>query len=308
MRILSPAVVLAIVLGTAVATAPSARAAPLPGDCAVAGADSGGATTAHGYRLRFSGGMASPSLHAATVSVKGDGAAATPGRDILDAASVVLLGALTNHHAAGCTPGYFADTVGPVLHGLGADGSYDLAWSSPVIVNGPNRISFRTIHLHLAGAGPDMPVVASLDIQDASTDGQGGLSPVLPQQAHSVFSIPARSIGPLLAAVSGRPAQGVAVPVTIRSLSAQRSDMRLDGSGSAVLTGNPDAASASGHMSMRNLPVLIAAVRAMGQTRVATALILANLVGHHADPGETSWDVAWQGGILTVNQIPLPLR
>ncbi|MBB2190880.1 hypothetical protein HLH34_13060 [Gluconacetobacter azotocaptans] len=307
MRILSPAVVLA----AAVAIFPSARAAPLPADCAVAGADSpaggGSAATAHGYRLRFSGGMAPPSLHAATVSVKG-GEAATPGRDILDAASVVLLGALTNHHAPGCTPGYFADTVRPVLRGLGADRSYDLAWSNPTIVNGSTRISFRAIHLHLTGAGPDMPVVASLDIQDAATDGQADLSSLLPQQARSVFSIPARSLGPLLAAISGRPTQGVAVPVTIRSLSAQRSDMRLDGSGSAVLTGNPDAASASGHMSMRNLPDLIAAVRAMGQTRVATALILANLVGHHADADDTSWDVAWQGGILTVNRIPLPLR
>lgn len=303
---------MAIVLGGTMAILPSAMAAPLPGDCAVAGADSpaggGGTATAHGYRLRFSGGMEPPSLHAATVSVKGSGGTATPGRDILDAASVVLLGALTNHHVPGCTPGYFTDTVSPVLRGLGADGSYDLTWSHPTIANGLTRMSFRTIHLHLAGAGTDMPVVASLEIQDAATTGQGGLSSLLPQQARSVFSIPARSLGPLLAAVSGRPTQGVAVPVTIRSLTAQRSDMRLDGSGSAVLTGNPDAASATGHMSMRNLPDLIAAVRAMGQTRVATALILANLVGHHADADDTSWDVAWQGGILTVNRIPLPLR
>jgi hypothetical protein len=302
---------LATLMGGLVVTAGPASATPLPASCAVAHAGdlsvSPDVATAQDYRLRFSAGAESPSLHAGTLTVKGGDGAGGDARDILDAASVVLLGGLTNHHGAGCSSDYFTSSVSPVVAGLKAGKVYDVTWSALTAVSGATRLSFTALHLHLAGATPGQPVAVTLEIRGAQTNGDTVLASLLPQEARSDFSIPARSLAPLLAATAGRPAHDVAVPVTISALTARHGDMRLDGSGTAILTGSPDAASATGHMSMRNLPELIATLHAAGQTRASTALILANLVGHHADM-DTSWDVDWQGGILTVNRIPLPLR
>lgn len=289
-----------------------AHAAPLPPACAIGGAGSLSASpteaTARNYVLRFAPGAGTSSLHAASVTVSGAGGSARDMRDILDAASVVLLGALVNHHGAGCTADYFLATLQPILAGLQTGQTYDISWSSPVAQTGAKQIRFGVLHLHLAGGSGAQPIMVSLDLGGAGMTGDTVLASLLPQDARSDFSIPAQALGPLLAATAGRPARSVAVPVTIRTLRARRGDMQLEGSGSAELTGSPDAASASGHMSMRNLPELIETLRAAGQTRPAAALIMANLVGHHADAADTSWDVEWAGGILTVNHIPLPLR
>ncbi|MBB2204359.1 hypothetical protein [Gluconacetobacter takamatsuzukensis] len=302
-------------LGAALAMAAAgsgAHAAPLPPACAVGAAGSLSAApaeaTARNYALHFLPDAGGPSLHAASVTVSGAGGSARDMRDIIDAASVVLLGALVNHHGAGCTADYFLSTLQPVLAGLQAGTSYDISWSAPVARTGAKQIRFGAMHLHLSGGSGAQPIAVSLDLRGAGMNGDTVLAALLPQDARSDFAIPAQALGPLLAATAGRPARSVAVPVTIRTLRARRGDMQLEGSGSAELTGSPDAASASGHMSMRNLPELIETLRAAGQTRPAAALILANLVGHHTDSAETAWDVEWAGGILTVNHIPLPLR
>lgn len=304
--------VLPALCGAALALAGGvAHAAPLSPACAVASAGGLSASpmeaTAHGYMLRFAPGAGAPTLHAASVTVSGAGGSPHDMRDILDAASVVLLGVLVNHHGVGCKSDYFLATLQPILAGLEAGKSYDISWSSPVATTGAKQIRFSALHLHLAGGNDAQPIAVSLDLHGAGMNGDSVLSALLPQDARSDFAVPVQALGPLLAATAGRPARSIAVPVTIRTLHARRGDMQLDGNGTAELTGNPDAASASGHMSMRNLPELIDTLRAAGQTRPAAALILANLVGHHAAT-DTSWDVEWMGGILTVNHIPLPLR
>ncbi|MFW7266849.1 hypothetical protein ACMAUO_02635 [Gluconacetobacter sp. Hr-1-5] len=307
--------VLPALVGAVLAMAGSgAHAAPLPPACAIGTAGgvlaSPAEATARNYGLHFSTGAGAPSLHAASVTVTGAGAGGNAGdmRDILDAASVVLLGALVNHHAAGCTADYFLSTLQPILAGLAAGKAYDISWSAPIAHTGTKQIRFTALRLHLAGGSGAQPIAVSLDLHGAGMNGDTVLASLLPQDARSDFAVPVQALGPLLAATAGRPAHSVAVPVTIRTLRARRGDMQLEGSGSAELTGSPDAASASGHMSMRNLPELIETLRAAGQTRPAAALIIANLVGHHTDATDTSWDVEWTGGILTVNHIPLPLR
>ncbi|MFT8646099.1 hypothetical protein [Gluconacetobacter sp.] len=304
--------VLPLLVGTVLAMTGTARAAPLPPACAIGTAGSlstsPAGATAHNYGLHFSPGAGAPSLHAASVTVTGAGGSANDMHDILDAASVVLLGALVNHHDAGCTADYFLSTLQPILSGLAAGRAYDISWSAPVAHTGAKQIRFAALHLHLSGGSGTQPIAVSLDLHGAGMNGDTVLASLLPQDAQSDFTVPAQALGPLLAATAGRPAHSVAVPVTIRTLQARRGDMQLAGSGSAELTGNPDAASARGHMSMRNLPELIEVLRAAGQTRPAAALIIANLVGHHTDATDTAWDVEWSGGILTVNHIPLPLR
>ncbi|MFT8778522.1 MAG: hypothetical protein ABF893_17975 [Gluconacetobacter liquefaciens] len=304
--------VLPLLVGTVLAMAGTVRAAPLPPACAIGTAGSlstsPAGATAHNYGLHFSSGAGAPSLHAASVTVTGAGSSADDMHDILDAASVVLLGALVNHHDAGCTADYFLSTLQPILSGLAAGRAYDISWSAPVAHTGTKQIRFAAMHLHLSGGSGTQPIAVSLDLHGAGMNGDTVLASLLPQDARSDFAVPAQALGPLLAATAGRPAQSVAVPVTIRTLQARHGDMQLEGSGSAELTGSPDAASARGHMSMRNLPELIETLRAAGQTRPAAALIIANLVGHHTDATDTAWDVEWSGGILTVNHIPLPLR
>ncbi|WP_323991123.1 hypothetical protein [Nguyenibacter sp. L1] len=299
----------------AVLSAAPAAALPLPANCAVARAAPApvpGGAAARDYKLRLAGGADAPSLRAGLVTIRGgDGAAPETLPEILNAASVGLLGALSGRHAPGCSTEYFATALQPVLRGLAAGRAYDVAWRGVEAVSGRSRLSMGMLRLHLDGAPPGMQpgvsMTMSLEMHGLRDDGAAVPAALLPEDARSVVSLPVSALAPLLAATAGGPVRPVAVPVTIRTLTAAHGDMRLDGSFMAVVTGVPDGASASGHMRMRNLPELIAALRDAGQTRASAALVLANLVGHHADDA-TSWDVDWQGGILTVNRIPLPLR
>ena len=292
-----------------------AQATALPATCAhVAVASSqphgAGSLAGHGYDLSLAG-EAQRTFHAGDISATGTGLAPQALRDMEDVASLVLLATLTGHHSEGCAQDYFTAAATPIMEGLRAGRSYDLTWQDGLLTSGATKLSFHRAHLHLGGAtGNATPATITLETLGVGITGTHNtlLSNALPQQATANASVPGSALVPLAIAIAGHPAQNVMVPLHVSSLNAQRGSMQITGNGDANLTGNTDASSATGHIQVQNLDVVIDTLRNAGQTRASAALVLAKLFGHKAASGGTSWDVSWEGGVMTVNHIPLPIH
>ncbi|GBQ52046.1 hypothetical protein CFR77_05225 [Komagataeibacter sucrofermentans] len=293
----------------------SAQATALPDTCASAQLASSqphgdNALAGHNYNLALAGNV-HQTFHAGDIAASGTGLGPLALRDMEDVASLVLLATLTGHHSQGCAEGYFMSAATPIMDGLRAGRSYDLIWQDGLLSSGETKLSFHRAHLHLVGAkGDTAPATLTLDTQGLGIAGSHNtlLVNALPQQATANASVPSASLVPLAAAIAGHPTEAVMVPLHVSSLTAQRGAMQITGNGDASLTGNTDASSANGHIQVQNLDAVIETMRNAGQTRASAALVLAKLFGHKSATGGTGWDVNWEGGVMTVNHIPLPIR
>ncbi|MFT8806572.1 MAG: hypothetical protein ABF876_17315 [Acetobacter aceti] len=223
--------------------------------------------------------------------------------DVADAASVLLLAALIGHHNAACSQ--WLEAEGQVAQdSLAAGHSLKLAWTSVAVKHGALHVSMANAGLAINGAGPDARAV--LSFSGVATSGTAATS-LIPSSAQASFSLPADELASLMAATAGKSARLPAVHVAIQSFSAKRDTVELSGNGRATLTGEHDSASASGHLEIRDISTLIQKAQQDSQTKIAAALVLARIVSHKSGDSNT-WDTNWEGGILTVNGVPLPLR
>lgn len=279
--------------------ASSLHAATVPAGCASIhhdGADNGAAFDHVVVTFPGNGGT----LTATHETLSGAGESAT---GLADASSVLLLAALVGHHNAACSQwleneGNAAEAALQAGHGL------NVSWSNVSARHATLRIALATTSLAISRQGSDAG--ASLSMTGVTTSGVEAPS-MIPQSAQAVFSLPADELAGLMASTAGKLAQLPAVHVTIHSLTAKRDTVELSGNGRATLTGQNSSASASGHMEIKDLSSLIDKARQDSQTKIAAALIIARLVSHKSS-GSNTWDVNWEGGILTVNGVPLPLK
>jgi hypothetical protein len=223
--------------------------------------------------------------------------------DLADASSVLLLAALTGHHNAACSQ--WLETEGRAAEaGLRAGQKLSVAWNGGAASRGALRISFGSATLAIGPEGGN--AAARLSFSGVSTSGTQ-ITALLPSSAQASFSLPTSELAALMASTAGKATRLPAVHVTINSLSARRDTVELSGSGHAVLTGENANASAGGHLEIRDIEGLIDRARQDGQNKVAAALVIARLVSHKRTDSNT-WDTTWEGGVLTVNGVPLPLR
>lgn len=223
--------------------------------------------------------------------------------DVADASSVLLLAALTGHHNAACSQ--WLETEGKVAQAsLAAGHALKLAWTSATVKRGALHVSMAGAGLAISGTGSN--ATAALTFSGVATSGTAATS-LIPSSAQASFSLPTNELASLMAATAGKSTQLPAVHVTIQSLSAKRDTVELSGNGRATLTGEHESASASGHLEIRDIGTLIQKAQQDSQTKIAAALVLARIVSHKSGDSNT-WDTNWEGGILTVNGVPLPLR
>ena len=233
-------------------------------------------------------------------------ASATDLQDQADAASLLLVSAMVGHHNAACSA-WLKKQGQAIATGLEAGQSYNLTWSNASISHQKTGISLSSAALSLSGKTGEGNAAASLAMQGLAYKNIANQD-LLPESAHAAFSLPSSELPGLMAAIGGKTKEAPAVHVTISDLSAQNSDITLGGHGSAVLTGNVDATSAEGHLEIQNIESLIQKVRAIGQLKLAAALVMARFVSHRESDGGNAWNATWSGGILTVNGIPLPIK
>ncbi|OUI95659.1 hypothetical protein HK13_02200 [Acetobacter indonesiensis] len=222
-----------------------------------------------------------------------------------DAASLLLVSAMTGHHNAACSD--WLQTQGEaVAKGLKAGGTYDLTWSGATIARGTAHVGIGSAHLKLEGSSSAHTSAATLALTGLSFRNVANQD-LLPSAAHTAFSLPSSELPALMAAIGGKAEQAPAVHVTISNFDAERDSVHLKGNGTATLTGNVNATSASGHLEITELESLIEKARAAKQMKLAAGLVLARLVSH-AQGSANVWNTSWQGGVLTVNGFPLPLK
>ncbi|MCH4090566.1 hypothetical protein [Acetobacter sp.] len=292
----------ALGFGAALWTAAPTLAASVPAGCATIhhqDAGSGGDHAAFSHvTVTFPG-------DSGTLSATGQTLTGTTGSagDVADASSVLLLAALTGHHNAACSQ--WLETQGQVAQAsLAAGHALHLVWTSIAVKRATLHVSIANAALTINGSGSDAK--ASLTFSGVTTSGTAATS-LLPSSAQASFSMPTNEMASLMAATAGKSTQLPAVHVTIQSLSAKRDTVELSGNGRATLTGEHGSASASGHLEIRDIGTLIQKAQQDSQTKIAAALVLARIVSHKNGDSNT-WDTNWEGGILTVNGVPLPLR
>ena len=240
-------------------------------------------------------------LHAAHLHADGQGPGVSNAvlEQAATAATATLLLALSDHRDA-CPDAVLRDAVGPLAQAIGHGGSATFTWSGVAIRSGNTRLGARRVSLRMNGSGPAARVAIALD-GGVSNDAAAGL---LPETLTLHASVPADRLPDLLASSGSlsRP-----VEVTIEHLDARRGDTTLSGSGRGTIAPDPEDSSGEGHVTAHGLDTLLDAASASGLGRLRTALFLVKLVAHRRGD-QADWDLALQRGVLTINNVPLPIR
>lgn len=286
--------------------AENANAAP-PSNCATISATSE-ETTAKGliyHDLAVSSPNGVTSLHVKKLVFSGFAPNADATQDLAQAASLLLVSAMTGQHNAACTQWLKAQGQ-LVVTGLQSGKAYDLTWNNATVVHGSAHVSVTTAHYQMQGSSTAQTSAATLNMSGLTFQNVANQQ-LLPSNARAAFSLPTAELPALMSAIGGQSEAAPAVHATISNFEASEGHARLQGHGQATLTGNVAATSASGHLEITNLEELIEKARAAHQMKLAAGLVLGRLVSHHSGEQNT-WDTTWEGGVLTVNGFPLPIK
>ncbi len=240
-------------------------------------------------------------LHAAHLHADGRGPGVSDAalEQAATAAAATVLLALSDHHNA-CPDAVLRGALDPLAQALGHGGAAAFTWSGVAIRSGNTRLGARRLSLRMDGSGPAARVTIVLD-GGVSNDAAAGL---LPETLAVHASVPADQLPALLASPDHRSRP---VEVTVEQLDARRGDTALSGQGHGTITSDPQDSSGEGHVTAHGFDTLLDAANASGLGRLRTALFLVKLVAHRQGD-QADWDLALQRGVLTVNNVPLPIR
>ncbi|MFT8417877.1 MAG: hypothetical protein ABF636_03460 [Acetobacter sp.] len=297
---------LGVVSLCAIAPAETALAAP-PSGCATVRASSE-EDTPKGliyHDLIVSAPTGTTSLHVKKLVFTGQASSPQAMQDLAQAASLLLVSAMTGQHNGACTQ-WLAEQGRQVATSLQSGGTYDLTWNTATIEHGAAHVNVATARYQMQGAATARTSAASLSMTGLSFHNVANQQ-LLPSTARAAFSLPTAEIPALVSAIGGQSKSAPAVHATITNFEAAEGTVRLQGHGQATLTGDVAATSASGHLEITNLEELIEKARAARQMKLAAGLVLGRLVSHRSGEQNT-WDTTWEGGVLTVNGFPLPIK
>ena len=254
-------------------------------------------------------GDGSPSFAATALHVTGRGAQTGP--EALErastAAGAALLIALTGTGRSSCPADALQAAAYPIVDGLMRGGSYAGSWQGVTLRGTAGRVLARRMTLRLDGAGgsgPDAPVHMTLSLDGIT----GSLTPptLLPDHLSVAATLPASSVPTLLSAAGGA-APDARIPVTIDDISLTRGNATLHGTGTASAAATPQDSAADILLTAHDFDDLVNAAALQSLTRVHTTLFLTRLMARQA--GDTlQWQVKYGDGLLSVNNVPIPLR
>ncbi len=241
------------------------------------------------------------SLHAARLQASGHGAGLSTAvlEQASTAAAAAVLVALSNRRDA-CPDPLLHGAADPLAQALGHGGTAEFTWSGVSIRSGNTRLGARRLLLRLDGGGP----AAHLTVAVEGAVSNGADAGLLPEALTVHASTPADQLSALISS-PGHPSRPV--PVTIDRAEARRGDTTLDGQGRVTLAHDPRDDDGEGHVTAHGFDTLLDAANASGLERLRTALFLVKLVAHRQGD-QADWDLALRQGVLTVNNVPLPIR
>ena len=119
-------------------------------------------------------------------------------------------------------------------------------------------------------------------------------------------TLPASSL-PVLLAATGGGASDARIPVTVDEITAAFGSTMLHGKGEATAAATPAQSAATLQVTANGYDDLVEAAAIRDLTRLHTMLFLSRLMARRAADG-LQWDVTFEGGLLAVNNVPIPLR
>ncbi len=291
----------------------------LPPDCArvgastlhrLAGAPAGFSASHFAVQLPpRTGGREAPSLSALVLRVSGKDA--TVGEAALEQAAsayaAALLIGITGNGYSVCPNDVLQRAGKPIAAGLQQGGGYVANWQALALRGHAGHVTIRTMELRLdaaEGGGADRPVHVALSLDGIA----GSLTPptLLPDHLLVRVTLPASSLPTLLAATGGG-APDAQIPVTVDELRVTEGETVLAGHGTATAAATPMQSTASLHLSARKFDALVERAAVQGLVRLHTTLFLSRLMARNGADG-LDWEVDFHDGLLSVNNVPIPLR
>ena len=216
------------------------------------------------------------------------------------AAAAALLIAVTGRRDDACPDATLRQAMAPLAQALGHDGRAEFTWSDVAIRSGTSRLGARRLSLRLDGAGPALHLDAVLDgaVSNAPVAG------VLPESLSVRASLPTDQLPALLSAAGDHHAL---LDLTIEHAEAHRGDGTMSGTGQVSFAADAADSHGQGHLTAHDFDSLLEDASAPGLDRLRTGLFLAKLVAHRQGD-QADWDLDWRQGVLTINNVPLPLR
>nr|WP_321983127.1 hypothetical protein [uncultured Lichenicoccus sp.] len=250
-----------------------------------------------------------PSFAAASLHVASHGAETGP--EALERASTAagasLLIALTGNGRSACPADALQAAAYPVVDGLLRGGGYLATWQDVVLRGAAGHVLARRMQLRMDGAGGSgagVPVHMIFSLDGIT----GTLTPptLLPERLSVSATLPASSLPTLLSAAGGA-APDARIPVTIDDISMSRGGATLHGTGTANAAATPQDSSADIDLVAHKFDALVNEAALQNMMRVHTTLFLSRLMARQA--GENlEWQLKYGGGLLSVNDVPIPLR
>jgi len=261
--------------------------------------------SASGFAMTIPGSRAS--LDAAGVTLDDPGRVLDGGalQQLSDLASVALLASITGHHNFGCNGPWMKRTARNYATSVIAGARPDITWHDLTVHQGPVTVHAGAAHLQLSGQdGGELRLDIRFD--HVTLNGTGG-DVLAPDLLTARASLPPESLAALVQMAAAKDQPSRAVHTKLDSVDVTFGRTEMHGSGTAELTGYPDTMSADGDLSAIHMSGLTDRARDASLNKIAAALVIAKLVGHR-DGDTTRWKLGWQGGVLTVNNVPLPLK
>ena len=203
-------------------------------------------------------------------------------------------------HRDACPDSQLRAAAEPLAQAIGHGGAAQFTWSGVTVRSGNTRLGARQLLLRLDGDGP----AAHLTLAVEGAVSNGADAGLLPEALTVHASSPADQL-PALIASPGHPSQPVSV--SIERAEARRGDAVLNGQGHITIAHDPENDDGDGHVTAHGFDTLLDAANASGLGRLRTALFLIKLVAHRQGD-RSDWDLALKQGVLTINNVPLPIR
>ncbi|KXV34392.1 hypothetical protein AD940_07125 [Gluconobacter thailandicus] len=166
------------------------------------------------------------------------------------------------------------------------EGTPEASWSSVKLSRPGHTMTIQHATINAVETNPDLRMkVNGTGIHDSK-------QPLIPSALSADLSIHGLS--------------GASQQITINALHAISGSSTVDGAGTIQIGSSAATSTADTHVSITNIADLIEKIRQTAPTKVVTALTIARLMGKQ-NGDTTSWDIALQGGVVTVNRIPLPI-
>lgn len=244
-------------------------------------------------------------LHSAQFTFSSGVADFNVSQNLAQAASLLMLSTITSRHDTACTA-WLLSQGKEVLTALSNHHENKGVWQNSIIENGDIHIGMGTFAYRMQPFSPQQTSRVTAYARRLTYQNVA-YQEIFPSYAQIIFDLPAYELPALMSSTGGQDQELPAVHASIKQILATRDSVKFEAAGQATITGNLALSYVKGDVGITNMEALIEKTRKAEQMRLTAALVLSRFVSHRGN-NKNSWKVTWEGGVLTVNGFPVPMK